>query len=669
MGGPSGVLINGVERVEPGVYMEPRYSAGSGVPVGAKIPTLVGDFPWLEQGVPRLVGSQGEMEALDIGNEELKRLAGLVFRPHLDDRVAGVPSGCMLSSALATTQAQLTVADASSVNSLVFKSRVWGRRGALTNITITASGSDRTFVFERDGATTETFSALGTDDLFSVYYKKSADKWTTAVLSINTDGDGKVRLAVSATIAADATLDIDEYWSGLALTATPSDAPSGQSYSLTIVGLDDVGDAATEVLTWADGDAADAKTTSTVFTHITSLAWATSGAATDTVTVEGYQFSSTASTHPTVGSLYDHFAAYTDDLYTLSIVNGTLYPSERAVYVETLDALTPSSIVGYGAARTFTNAVSNIITALEGSALVEVTSAGLGGGLPVATARTRLVGGLETDSDVSAALTPLSPLHHWTIAMLSTSAADHAILAAHLNERAATWSVDAIVPAGVGESLTALSARINTLNNMRIGLVAQEVQVYGPRGTKEWLPPKYEAVLLAALRCSVGYGSSINGLKPNVLDVRQSTTWSWKTPTAPTKAGITFIGDHPVNGLHWVRAVTTIRTTSEDNRTEQSSVDSSNACNNYVRLDVEAYFGADPNANLTEAEVTNFLRGSLQRRKDENMIAWFNPALTKAKRTSVGGKALWVGDYPYVPRLPPNFIKLNPLIGGFELVA
>lgn len=246
----SQVVAGGVATAVPGVYGKPRYAAGQKrqTPEG-KVLSLVGNFPFLENGKFARFSSPAAMVRAVPGDATVELIANVIFNASADDRARGAPAAIELASLNASTQAFNLLQDLFGVNSVKLSSRLFGVRGSQTALQLSPNSVDpllRDLLVGRAG-TTEPLLALGSGPVLNVKYT-AGPVVTKALIGVrapllDTDADEAVGIvdviarvpALSGT-AGVTNLAADEGTCAGKVTIVPSEAPSGD-ITITVTGI------------------------------------------------------------------------------------------------------------------------------------------------------------------------------------------------------------------------------------------------------------------------------------------------------------------------------------------------------------------------------------------------------------------------------------------------
>lgn len=169
MPGPNSINLNGQSTNIPGPYGLVTYQTSAGTSVPLEILALMAEMPWLEQNTPLVVTSQASMQRTAPTNQELARMAGIIYAPASDDRVPGGPAEVVMVNVQPTTQAYLTLLDGSGNDSVLLSCNTWGQKGNQCVVTVELDTGVYTITISFSGVT-ETFANIEPLNLFSLQY-------------------------------------------------------------------------------------------------------------------------------------------------------------------------------------------------------------------------------------------------------------------------------------------------------------------------------------------------------------------------------------------------------------------------------------------------------------------------------------------------------------------
>lgn len=228
-----GVVFNGALTYKPGIYVESVFQTLVGRPAGAGTLAIAGDFPFLEGKQPYFAQSLAQLRAIAPMDEELQRIANLVYSPSADPNMAGVPSGVYLISPTDTTQAFIAVED-----SITLTSDIWGPLGNLTvaNITPDAVTGGFTVTISNSGYSEPIRVPAATGTLTLAYTAPTLDDADAKPVASVVHGTDTVTLSAAHGWTADTEVEFFVGPGGVLPTGLSADTtyyvktPSGASF-------------------------------------------------------------------------------------------------------------------------------------------------------------------------------------------------------------------------------------------------------------------------------------------------------------------------------------------------------------------------------------------------------------------------------------------------------
>lgn len=381
-----------------------------------------------------------------------------------------------------------------------------------------------------------------------------------------------------------ATLELGTFapacpWDGVVLL-TPSGAPSTETYTAVVTGIDAAtGVSTTDTVTWLNG-VATAKTTAKSFSTLTSIVFSTDGNDTPTFTVAGDIERANAAEYPTAGSIATALSAtrYSAAGLVVTAVNDLADQTN----LDSMDPLPPTSLA---TAHTFTSISQAIVQALQPSVLV-VAEAVPGGGAPVALSATNMAGGSQSVPDNSTWQVGYDALRNVYLTAVwpnTTSTSIIGLQRTHLQYMSGPGRNPRQGFAGLASmtTLTAAKAATAGINSRLEEVYVDDIRRGNPQtGVLQWNDPRWTALQFASMSC--GTQRSLTYTTPAGDDFRRSPTipGTEVSNNPAIAAGLCILG-RPVNGsspiiTRLLREVTSIRTTSDPNRTDGLAVRSEN---------------------------------------------------------------------------------------------
>lgn len=379
-------------------------------------------------------------------------------------------------------------------------------------------------------------------------------------------------------------------------------------------------------------------------------------ARTITATVDAVR--ATYATFPTVQKLVDR-------INTLDGFTANADASDAtSLLVSSLDYLSPVSLLA--TASFYANLERFIETVNAGSQLLRAARATGATREPAITpSPVFLAGGSEgitTITQWQQAFKLLKGRRVNTIVALTRDPAVHALLLAHLIERAgrlrseANGYVGIATSGGAGETLSNFRTQIQQLNTRHISAISEEVQRFDPiTGEATWYPPYFLAAIAAGMQAGSAIGEPLTHKIINALDIRNDASWSPEEDidllidsgamVAEKKDGI---------GIRWVRSVTTHLADDKLVFVEMSANESTNTACYRLRGTLEKKVGNRGLANSAGA-IKGLAVDELDKMVTDEVIAAWRPKTLVVEQ---------IGDaYPVsveiAPVSPINFIPIT----------
>ena len=180
---PSGLNVDGFVTRRPGVYANVDVSALTTATLETNNLAVVGQFPFLKGPQsdgsgpdPSQVASQSALKKLEPSNQDLARLAKLIYNASADSGISGMPQSVRLVNVVPNTQASFDLVGA-SVGQLNLKANAWGNAGNKISVQVAANSPNaahRDFTIKKDSLT-ETFSDVGRAAVFTGAYTENDD--------------------------------------------------------------------------------------------------------------------------------------------------------------------------------------------------------------------------------------------------------------------------------------------------------------------------------------------------------------------------------------------------------------------------------------------------------------------------------------------------------------
>lgn len=526
-----------------------------------------------------------------------------------------------------------------TADTLTMRSRAWGYAGNRTRVTLTIDANGvYTFSVSRDGRV-ERFDNITAETLFKLDY--TGARWTTVTGGFN----GTDFYAVATkTGQAIGTFTADSSWDGV-VTIDPNTAPVGGTYTATITGINTDGEAATCVMTWADGGghaAISSNSTDTakvntpvLFSSITTIVFALTGTADagGLFTVSGDIYRVTKEEYPFVGQLVAFLQGLTlgsPDEFTVSSVGALV----GGVRFEDMDHVASSDLT---ANISFTNLMTKLVAKLNTSGLIEVEYVANGGApapfsmyLKAGTPASQTSPNSGDWAVALAALRNLQPNPPTVISLLTDDATAQTDLAAHCSYMwgAGKYEVQAWTGCAPDATKATIKERTLALNDYRVSYVAQEAYITRVDGVQEWVAPYWYALAHASAHASVGIAVPLTWKRLSVSDVRNGTSWDVEEDVEEMlAAGVTLTTKGP-QGLRIERALTTHLSDDDAARTAPSAVESIANYLRRVRARLEVLIGDPARATTRERIISVVISESRQAQRDGVIAAFDENSIT-----------------------------------------
>jgi hypothetical protein len=669
---PSSVLINGARRYVPGVYSKIDASNLAGSDVSSGRAVVVGDFPWLEQYTPQDFTSARAVGQLVPDNREARDIAKMAFAPSTDAQIGGVEV-LGFCNAQPTTQAFYTVENqAGSVDEFKLKALAWGTLGNRTRARFVSDGSGGCALTLTRGVLQEDYQ-INNPSLASVYY--NGTEFTTMRLGISASvwgmawtkampfaaGGGSQSQTYNFTEARGsnepASISLVNGGSGVSL----------QNVTATFTGLDENGDAASEVLTAAAGGTtwAPASTTATRWSRLDRVVIATTDATYNgTVTVAGWAFYLDPANYETVQDLLDEINAANGQHYHAD----TVTPGAAAIPATIQDGAA-GGVTTFAQTSCLSPAAVSIRSlswwleqsiARSGIAELEILSTFDGAPYPFGqaadtTATYDLVGGTQSASgasDFAEALRVTEARDYQLVVGWQTDVTSMQAVINHCKRAAvAGYERAAFMGAPADETLADLLADFTALcNSQYLQVTGQSVRLAGSDGKIRLYDPKYLAVLACGMRAGSPVATPLTNKRPAIL----SFDGAWDASLDSNEAvqnGLLVLAQDNLSA-YFVRDTTTYLTDDNPIYSEGSAWESCQASVRDLRGGLKAQIG-NPATNTTAGRITSAARGRLDQQVKDNIIKAY------ANLTIEDGGDQWRVIYDVAPVESVNFILVE----------
>lgn len=575
----------------PRLIVTPQTSPTSqAAPSTGKTLALVGPFTFLDPSRVYTVTSAAALKALNPASTDLQLFERLIYNcAPAEPQARNKPAAVYLVNSVGgdstpSTAASAILYDAVPAAALDITANLFGALGNRTTITV-ADGTTqgKKYTIACPGVPTETYDNVGGQNVITVGY----DDTEASTMLMAYDQSTGLRISYTKTGIAVGTYTPSKMAFDGTITITPSAAPVGGAYTVTVSGINKAtGLSDSEVRTWPDGGGAGAQTTAKSWSSVTSIVFANTAGGSPTISIAGYAFDLTPGVqYPTAKSFADRINQFSSADFTATIGSANAGTLDSTL----LDSFSSSTI--RQTTKSLTANVNAAVLAMAGSFLVTVERSTGADGAP-ANGTTLLGGGSDGTQTAAGWQDALELLkskqvnHLWMDTDNATSQGygfEHIVECEGIGQLyRQLW-----VGATANESLTALQTRVLAFNSQLVCLWYQEFNRTSPAGVATWYAPKYLALQEAALRCAMPVGEPSTMKRPNVLDYRSSATTNADLyGTDLINAGICFVQTVVNQGVMNIRPVTTYGLSDNVFYCEPGSVESFgmsvNAVNNAV---------------------------------------------------------------------------------------
>jgi hypothetical protein len=676
------IIFQGVRRFKPGVYAKANNTivGNSGIPRGNL--AVVGDFPKLEPNIP--YGYLSPQEIRDqfpdpVTQREFHRIALLGFQPLSGGNES--PESITIVNARPSTRAEVNLLG----GKIKMKAPVWGEAGHRSNINFyhDAANSQVSGTVRAQGREDVNF-AIDIEDVFSILYTDeaadavspipAAQLSTCQMRVINDDLDlstNSLTVSCSQNLGAVAVSDENASYA----TLTPGGRVlnsklrfinlSGNEQVFTVVGINDLGDETTEVVTVASAGVTESSNTFTLLkshtlTSGTDFADSEMLLSFDLIKVRLQDWGILSDLVAEINSLDSFTAEY--------LVAGTMAAEDLDSFVdETIlgVAYTPMAIIKtlttelnenpgiyYGEWERVNGSSIDLTTAMSQDE-ANRTNARCGGATEAAAI---------TLSNWEAGLGGIENVDIHTLSIMSDDDEVHAKVAEHIKtaislgrERNAWLGEEKDLP------LTTLFTKAKALNNNNIALVGQEMNVKFPWGP-EILSPMWMGFLLAASQCSKNPGTPLTRKIPTerIVDVYQNWNREKDVDLAIRRGIVVMARGGLSNDLRIERSVTTWLKDNNPVWSEVSANDSVNTCLRDLRRFLDSEIG-----NTVTGSTISVLGTKANQRLNHQVRQQIIKGFRNLDIRVVGATAMISFELAAIE--PLNFILVEANVGRFEV--
>jgi hypothetical protein len=274
-----------------------------------------------------------------------------------------------------------------------------------------------------------------------------------------------------------------------------------------------------------------------------------------------------------------------------------------------------------------------------------------------------LTGGSEgatASTDWQSALDLLRTRRVNIVVPLTRDPAIHAMLLAHLNDRAGILRSEANgyiglgTADGAGETKSSIKSQIQAIQNRNISAIGQEVQRFDPEtGLATYYPPQIFGAIAAGMQAGSPIGEPLTFKVITASDIRQDASWN---PTDDSEemidAGLMFAESRDGVGIRWVRSITTHLADDNVVFTEMSANESAQTSVYELRRQLELKIGKRGVVGTVET-IKALALAELEDQVDVDLIVAFR-SLTVEQIGDV-----FPVNVEISPVLPINFIPIT----------
>lgn len=689
------IIINGRETGRPGIYVVPEFLNLQSRPPLSSVLAIIGDFPFLEQGVPYLSTTQSAFDVLSFSSETRKRLSNIIFNASEDSAIQSSPAGVYLISPMGVTQAIGYLYDATPTASIKIKAKQWGLEGNRTRFSIVQNASLGGWNASiRNGDYVETLRIKAEPALTTLTYTTPGTP--TVPTGFGTSGGanaGSVSLAVNdGVVSTPFSVTIDEtyvYTAPATTTSWTSQGPvdgyltfnsnapavidAAKSLSIKVTGISKVtGEVVTDTIPWTKVqiEAQTAVVSAIPFTGpvVVNITEATAVTFIGQIIMTGKVFPdfSAASGHTYAASVIQYISGFATAGFTATTSNTRIASAK----LSDLDNLTADPFPA-----TLNANLWKIVSTLNSkSQLVEAVR--LTDVPPVITTTATaffLAGGTETASVAADWATSLSELQFYDIDVVAplydptgTDAADDTILPELVNHIETMWADGANerilwMPVGTDEDMDELKARISAFADYRISMPVDSISMIQYNNQVEDLDAYWNAVVLAACDASTNGLIPLTGRSPRITGAtRNSTLYTAEAVEEMIQSGLLSYNEPPGSNPIVERDITTYVASDDPRRTERVAVRSLMLSVKFMRKALKPYIVSQDGSIPTLADVKAGVLQELERQKSFGVIKSYDP--NKVVVTPYADR--FEVAYEFVPRYPINFIIIRAQVSA-----
>lgn len=691
---PAGFYIDGQITYRPVVSVVSEFAAQAGLGPATKTLAVIGEFPFLEAGVPYFYTSETALLAASPNNSTVSDLARLIFRPSTVAPFNASPGLVVLMNVTPNTAAAGAILDPLGAETLRVTSSVWGPAGNLITTTVTprvgfsgydvkvtSNGLSDTFVVEEfSNVLTMAYAHPNNGD--AMVAPKTARGFDDTIDGTGTLTAGKASGAANISITFSRTLTQDSAGADDTHTSWIPDGPveglltvsvpggdalaAGTELLVDFWGYNSAGVAATDTVTFTAaevaGGVAVSKTTLVNWSSVTKVSvYSDAGAGdwTGDLTIAGTSMLvGPARGQDTVAQAIGFlnglkgFSADTEAFSPTKIPVAQLDPVMADVFPAEFDANRWAFYDSFNANTTLASVeyVGDYALAPDFSSEVSFS---LAGGTQGSVAGSDWVDALKALRVVP--ITALVPYSTSTDVILACK--DHVVFMWGKGQS----ECQLVAAAPSGSTLSALRTLRRQLNDFRCTLLCDAVRVRRSDGSTSGYSDVFWGVMFGALQCATTIiGQPLGGARPDIVGfTRHADLAGVEGAEELLRNCITPLLDDG-NGIHVVRWVTTHSEDNDFTRTEGSAVESLAVSNIGVRNAVRKYLNQRAVGGVAAAIKADIAAELEQQQKSETIRTWTPQSLVVEETT-----ASFNGRYEVGPILPVLNIAITSVAFSF----
>ena len=643
---PSSVNMVGLRLYRPGIYAQVDASAlgGSGGSTGNV--AVVGPFPGLQHDTPLTFTSPRAVGDYDPTDLDMQLVAKLAFQPSTDDRVPGGAASLTFVNIQDVTQAVITLMDSAGAGSLKLKSKLWGKKGNQTLVSVKTNLLDTNAVdvVLKRGGQTETYDAVQSGKLCSIYYDGddlTATTCTASPTQLKVDWEMTLQ---SASASFEKVLDSLVINGVLKCDPIATDPPGANfdDVTYTVEGVTTAGEAKTVAHVLELPGNTSNPDEFTIQDNGADVQWKSISKITITQSA-----GPTDITHKYTGTAYDFDTAdytYLGEMVGL-IDNDSakgfhaeqIHPRLNSIPATSFDAVS-GDCFSSGAATAKIEprgdlwelynklAVSQLVTAelvtgatkppkQFGAALNGDNTAGT---LDMQEFFTGGTNGAFSDADYDGALASIEYADVQIVVGMSDSVVVHKKLSQHcVNSAIAGYERNAWCGTSTNQSLANVFSNFTSkINSRYVSVVAQQAQVENALGKLEYVEPKYLAVMMAGMQAGTPVATPLTWKRPSVFATKQLWDINRDANEAISKGLVNVSSDNL--GLKIERSVTSYMEDDNPIYSETSAFESVQTSVRDLRAALLIKIG-----NPVYGATANKMRGIVETRLNDQIRAGF----------------------------------------------